>query len=184
MYAAKAKGKNRVETYDAELDEATLARQVLRAGLQVAADRGELVLAYQPVVDLDTGALAGVEALVRWQHPTRGLLPPSAFIEVAEERPATSSGSAPGCWRPPLASLLLWQKVHSAPKLWISVNVSVRLTGKPPAMPSASKRSCATSGSDPASLVVEVTESVPGRSERGRRSGAEHLAPARGAGGP
>ena len=95
MYAAKAKGKNRVERYDSAQDDMTVARHQLRADLAAAADRGELVLDYQPVVTLETGMLVGVEALVRWQHPTRGLLPPSEFIALAEE---TGAINGIGAW--------------------------------------------------------------------------------------
>jgi diguanylate cyclase (GGDEF)-like protein len=158
MYAAKAKGKNRVESYDAGLDEAAIARSVLKSDLGGAAARGELVLDYQPVVDLETGALVGFEALVRWQHPTRGLLPPSEFIGVAEQ---TGEITSIGAFVLSTASsqLLGWQRRYGLPHLWLSVNVSVReLEGV--GFADEVKRSLAESKLDPQCLVVEVTETV------------------------
>jgi diguanylate cyclase (GGDEF)-like protein len=158
MYAAKARGKNRVEQYDARLDDAAVAQQLLKDEVAVAAARDELILEYQPVVELDTGELVGLEALVRWQHPTRGLLPPSSFIELAEESDAILSI---GAWVLEEAAHELrgWQRRYGRPALWMSVNVSVRQLETP---------DCATSirsilkaaDIDPASIVVEVTESV------------------------
>jgi EAL domain-containing protein (putative c-di-GMP-specific phosphodiesterase class I) len=85
MYAAKQSGKSRSKVFEQELRAATLERAALERDLRVALQRRELVLFYQPKVDLATLSLAGVEALVRWQHPTKGLLPPGRFIDIAEE---------------------------------------------------------------------------------------------------
>jgi diguanylate cyclase (GGDEF)-like protein len=98
MYIAKSLGKNRVEHYDVTLHETISAHQALKVDLFAAAARNELVLEYQPIVDLDAGDVAAVEALVRWQHPVRGLLPPSAFIGIAEESGAILSVGA--CSKP------------------------------------------------------------------------------------
>jgi EAL domain len=125
MYAAMAKGKNRVEQYDAGLDDLALARLALKADVGDAAGRGELVLDYQPIVDLDTGLLVGLEALVRWQHPTRGLLPPSPFIEVAEETGAIIDIGA-FVLETAANQIQRWQRRYGLPALSMSVNVSVR----------------------------------------------------------
>ncbi len=85
MYRAKACGKGRVETFEVEMHAAAVERLELEADLRRALFGDELLLHYQPVVALDTGAIVGVEALVRWRHPERGLLPPSVFIPLAEE---------------------------------------------------------------------------------------------------
>jgi diguanylate cyclase (GGDEF)-like protein len=85
MYTAKSKGKNRVAVFEPTMHAAIVARHELSAELSRSLGRGELVLLYQPIVDLRTGVAAGVEALVRWRHPTRGLLGPSEFIPLAEE---------------------------------------------------------------------------------------------------
>jgi len=85
MYTAKSNGKNRVAVFEPTMHAAIVARHELSAELSRSLGRGELVLLYQPIIDLRTGSAAGVEALVRWRHPTRGLLGPSEFIPLAEE---------------------------------------------------------------------------------------------------
>jgi diguanylate cyclase (GGDEF)-like protein len=85
MAKAKQDGGNRVAFYDPGMKAQSTRRAELDAELRLALARDELVLHYQPQLDLATGALCGVEALVRWQHPTRGLLPPGEFIETAEQ---------------------------------------------------------------------------------------------------
>ncbi|MDQ1599880.1 MAG: hypothetical protein QOD68_1354 [Actinomycetota bacterium] len=158
MYAAKAKGKDRVEQYDASLDDLAVARLALKADLAGAADRGELVLDYQPIVDLNTGLLAGVEALVRWQHPTRGLLPPSTFIEVAEE---TGDIMAIGAFVLDTAvrQVQQWQRRYQLPDLVMSVNVSVVQLDHP-GFAANVENLLRTIRIDPATLIVEVTESI------------------------
>jgi len=85
MYNAKAAGKNTHRTFASEMHEAALARLDLETHLRGAADRGELVIHYQPIFELDTGRIVSMEALVRWAHPERGLLGPGSFIPFAEE---------------------------------------------------------------------------------------------------
>src|SRR5947207_4124950 len=85
MYQAKQAGKNRDAVYRQSMHEATIARLELQADLQRALDRGEFVVYYQPVVDLHTGRLTRVEALLRWHHPQRGMVSPAEFIPLAEE---------------------------------------------------------------------------------------------------
>ena len=159
MYAAKGRGKNRVEQYDAGLDDAAVAHQLLKDELAVAAARDELVLEYQPVVELNTGELVGLEALVRWQHPTRGLLPPSSFIELAEETGAILSI---GAWVLEKAAHQLhgWQRRYGRASV---VDVGQRL-GVPARSTELrdrrSARSLQAADVDPSSIVVEVTESV------------------------
>jgi diguanylate cyclase (GGDEF)-like protein len=158
MYAAKAKGKNRVVRYDSALDDMTVERQSLMGDLTGATERGELVLDYQPVVDLDTGMLVGLEALVRWQHPSLGLLPPLAFIGLAEE---TGAIIPIGAWVLHTAAHQLqnWQRRYGLPDLWMSVNVSVsQLNG--PHFATEVEHVLTTTGLDPARLLIEVTESV------------------------
>jgi diguanylate cyclase (GGDEF)-like protein len=158
MYAAKGKGKNRVECYDAGLDDLALARHVLRADLAGAADRGELVLEYQPVVDLHTGLPVGVEALVRWQHPTRGLLPPSEFIDAAEQSGAII-GIGAFVLETATRQVLLWQRRYGLPGLWLAVNVSVCQLDQPGYAEQVGGVLRATR-LDPRSLVLEVTETI------------------------
>jgi diguanylate cyclase (GGDEF)-like protein len=158
MYAAKGKGKNRVEQYDASLDDLAVARHALKADLAGAADRGEFVLDYQPIVDLNTGLLAGLETLVRWQHPTRGLLPPSTFIEVAEE---TGDIIDIGTFVLETATRQAqqWQRRYRRPELLMSVNVSVCQLDEP-GFAVRVENLLRTIKLDPATLIIEVTESV------------------------
>ncbi len=85
MYAAKTGGKGRYKIYDASLSESLMQRLVEEHALRQAIERGEFVVYYQPRVSTSSGQLSSIEALVRWQHPERGLLPPSEFIDIAEE---------------------------------------------------------------------------------------------------
>ncbi len=158
MYAAKGLGKGRVEAYDGVLREAAVEQHRVRADLDVAVANQELVLDYQPVLNLDSGQLVGVEALVRWQHPTRGLLPPSAFIPVAESNGAIGEI---GGWVLDTAvrQLAAWQRRYARPDLVMAVNVSVRQLESPDFVP-AVRRIVASVGLDPATLVIEVTESM------------------------
>jgi diguanylate cyclase (GGDEF)-like protein len=158
MYSAKGKGKNRVERYDAALSNTVAEHHALKADILVAAGRGELVLDYQPVFDLDSGVLRGVEALVRWQHPIRGLLPPSAFIALAE---AVGAIDSIGTWvlRTAAQQMHEWQRRYALPELWLSVNVSMpQLEG--PEFTALVRDVLRTTQLDPATLVLEVTESV------------------------
>ena len=85
MYTAKSSGKNRVAVFEPEMHRSIVARHELSAELSRSLGRGELLLLYQPILDLRSGLATGVEALVRWKHPTRGLIGPDDFIPVAEE---------------------------------------------------------------------------------------------------
>ncbi len=85
MYTAKSAGKQRYEVFADEMHHAAAERLDVEARLRGAADRGELVLHYQPIVELATGRITAMEALVRWEHPERGLLGPLSFIPFAEE---------------------------------------------------------------------------------------------------
>jgi diguanylate cyclase (GGDEF)-like protein/PAS domain S-box-containing protein len=85
MYAAKARGKGHYELFEPGMHTQPLERLALEAELRRVLERDELRLHYQPVVELDTGRVCGAEALLRWQHPRRGLVPPGQFIPLAEE---------------------------------------------------------------------------------------------------
>jgi diguanylate cyclase (GGDEF)-like protein len=158
MYAAKGKGKNRVERYDVGLDARSVALHQVKADLDGAGDRGELVLDYQPIVAIDSGLLVGLEALVRWQHPTRGLLPPSEFIEVAEETGAILSIGA-FVLEAAARQLQRWQHRYGLAALFMSVNVSVLQLDRR-GFAGDVKNVLLATGIDPASLVLEVTETV------------------------
>ena len=85
MYSAKAAGRNRIRTFTPELRTAAARRLLVAAELREAIEGGQLVLHYQPIVHLPTGEVTGVEALVRWQHPERGIVAPSDFLPLAEQ---------------------------------------------------------------------------------------------------
>ena len=85
MYAAKRNGKGRFEFFDPSMHSAVIERLELESDLRRAIEAGELLMYYQPILDLHSGAVHSLEALVRWQHPTRGLLLPEAFLPLAEE---------------------------------------------------------------------------------------------------
>lgn len=85
MYLAKDRGQSGIAVYESRMHTEALERLALRADMQRALTRAELVLHYQPTIDLRTGAVQGFEALVRWQHPARGLMSPAMFIPMAEE---------------------------------------------------------------------------------------------------
>jgi diguanylate cyclase (GGDEF)-like protein len=85
MYQAKAGGKGRFEFFDASMAAAMLRRHDMTEELAKAIDREEIVVQYQPIVSLETGRIVAAEALVRWQHPVLGLVPPSEFVSLAEE---------------------------------------------------------------------------------------------------
>jgi len=121
MYRAKKAGGNRAATYATEMRTALLARIELEADLRHALERDELSLVYQPVVELESGRTVGVEALARWAHPTRGMIPPLTFIPVAEEIGVIG---AIGRWvlREACRQLAAWRRL--APSLVLNVNLS------------------------------------------------------------
>jgi diguanylate cyclase (GGDEF)-like protein/PAS domain S-box-containing protein len=85
MYHAKERGRNRTQFFKEEMNHHAAERQLIRASLRHALERREFVLDYQPKVNLTSGMISGVEALVRWRHPNRGVLPPLEFIQIAED---------------------------------------------------------------------------------------------------
>ena len=85
MYQAKTSGKGRFAFFDPPMAAAMLRRHDLKEELAKAIERGEIVVEYQPIVDLDTGRISAAEALVRWEHPVRGRIGPGEFIPLAEE---------------------------------------------------------------------------------------------------
>ena len=85
MYHAKESGRNSYRFFEAEMNARAVERQWIEAGLHRALARGEFVLHYQPKIHLETGAMTGAEALIRWAHPERGLIYPTAFVPIAED---------------------------------------------------------------------------------------------------
>ncbi len=159
MYRAKACGKGRVETFEVEMHAAAVERLELEADLRRALVGDELVLHYQPVVALDTGVIAGMEALVRWNHPERGLLPPSLFIPLAEE-----TGLVQELGRQVLFEACrqtrLWQIDHpNDPPLEVNVNLSPHQLAQEGLLEQVAG-ALESSGLPASSLVLEITEGV------------------------
>ena len=159
MYAAKAGGKDRFEIYEPALKTVVNERLEKTEDLQKAVDEGQFVLHYQPIVSLDGADAMGLEALIRWEHPTRGLLPPKEFISLAEETgliiPIGRWVLAEACRR-----AQEWQRAHAlAGRLKMSVNLSARQFQHDGLIQDVSTALWA-SHLDPACLVLEITESV------------------------
>jgi diguanylate cyclase (GGDEF)-like protein/PAS domain S-box-containing protein len=157
MYRAKDRGKGRYEVFDEEMRADAVVRLETESALRRALERGELRLHYQPEIDLASGAVVGFEALVRWEHPARGLLQPGSFIPLAEE---TGLVVPIGEWvlREACAESARWAR-PGEPPLTLSVNLSVRQLAQPDLV-STVRRALAETGTDPATVCLEITESA------------------------
>src|SRR6185437_15077207 len=126
MYRAKTLGKARCEVFSADMRASVMARLELETDLRRALERGEFRNFYQPIVYLESGEITGFEALLRWEHPTRGLLGPEQFISVAEE---TGLIRELGWWnlREACCDMSRWRKQSSGNRnLVVSVNLSIK----------------------------------------------------------
>ena len=159
MYLAKANGKARFAIFDPAMHAAIRERHDLGVQLQSAVELGQLRLAYQPIVALESGRVAGLEALVRWDHPQRGLLPPGQFISIAEENGAILPI---GRWvlREACQDAGRWQRagVISA-EMFVCVNVSAREIQQP-GFVGAVQETLADAGIEAGILIVEITETA------------------------
>jgi len=157
MYRAKEQGGRGYAFYTAEMNARILERLEIEAGLRRAVDRGELLLHYQPIVDTRTRRITGAEALVRWRHPQKGLVPPDRFIPVAEE-----SGLivAIGDWvlRTACEQAAAWRR-ESLPSLRIAVNLSARQFAERNLAASVGE-ALRRAGCDASALELEITEST------------------------
>lgn len=154
MYRAKESGRNTYEVYSALLDLGMVQRLSMESDLHRALQREELVLHYQPIVNVETGEIVGVEALVRWLHPERGVLYPDAFIPLAED----SGLIVPlGEWvlRAACRQAIAWQEAGAGP-LFISVNLSPRQMRQE--LASVVAQVLRETGLSPSHLMLEVTE--------------------------
>jgi diguanylate cyclase (GGDEF)-like protein/PAS domain S-box-containing protein len=156
MYWAKDSGKAKAAVYESRLHAAALERMQLRADLQRALADDEFLLHYQPEVDLATGEIVGVEALVRWQHPTRGLIPPLSFIPMAEESGLIASIDA---WVIKTACRTAGELQEGDRPLTMSVNVSAAYFDHPDLITTVAA-GMRDNGIGPGQLVLEITESV------------------------
>ncbi|MDZ7674798.1 MAG: EAL domain-containing protein [Acidimicrobiales bacterium] len=158
MYTAKGRGRNRFELFASGMHSEAVARLETEAELRGALDRGEFELAYQPIVETSTGRVAGLEALVRWAHPDRGMIGPEQFIVAAEDIGVINQ----------LGQLVLdraclqfsdWLAAGADPELTIAVNVSPRQLVNNEIIDQV-QRALELSGLDPRHLVLEITESA------------------------
>jgi diguanylate cyclase (GGDEF)-like protein/PAS domain S-box-containing protein len=154
MYRAKYRGKARYEVFESTMDDKAVERLMLETGLRRALVRQQFRIYYQPIVTLDNDKVAGVEALVRWEHPQRGLLRPEEFLSVAEE---TGLIVQIGQWvlREASKQARIWQERYpGTPPLTVSVNLSTREFFHPKLVAEVLDES----EIDPASLQLEITE--------------------------
>ncbi len=156
LYRAKQQGRDTYQFYAADMHERALKRLSLESSLRHALERGEFRVYYQPQVNAESGEIVGTEALVRWQHPELGLVPPVEFIPVAEEIGLI----APlGEWvlRSACAQNVAWQESGLEP-LRVSVNLSPRQFQQP-GLIEMIRRTLAETKLDPTYLELELTES-------------------------
>jgi diguanylate cyclase (GGDEF)-like protein/PAS domain S-box-containing protein len=158
LYRAKSEGRGGYRFFTDAMDTEVQTRVTLGAELRVAVDEGQLFLMYQPQVAIDTGRITGVEALVRWRHPQRGVLGPGLFIPIAEQIGIIAK----------LGHWVLWEACRQG-KAWldagvapvrISVNVSALQFRTPVALEADIDAALAQTGLPPRMLELELTESV------------------------
>ncbi len=158
MYRAKADGKRRAEVFDPKMHRSIVERHELNTDLGRSISRGDLAVHYQPIVDLTTGRIVGVEALVRWRHPTRGIVDPTDFIRLAEE-----SGKIVALGRTVLQAaarqVVAWHRLPGLETLALSVNLSpLQLQHK--GFIDEVVADLRDSGIDPGDLTFEMTETA------------------------
>lgn len=165
MYHAKQSGKSRVKLFDESMHISAFERLELKADLTHALERNELSLHYQPLVDMRSGELVGFEALMRWTHPTRGMVSPGSFIPLAEE---TGLIVPIGAWalREAFCQLAEWHRAHGT-RVGISVNVSPRQLQEERIIDDV-VIALRESGVSPEWITLELTESA-GLDEQTRR---------------
>ncbi|HEV2875110.1 MAG TPA: EAL domain-containing protein [Thermoleophilaceae bacterium] len=156
MYCAKSRGRDRYELFEPSMHTRAVELFELNTDLQKGLDQGQFVVHYQPILGLVAEELQGVEALVRWQHPERGLLPPDEFIPAAEQ----SGLIVPlGTWvlREACRQVQAWRAAFPDRKPSLSVNLSPRQLYEPDLVAQI-RAVLEDTGFDPAGLVLEITE--------------------------
>jgi diguanylate cyclase (GGDEF)-like protein/PAS domain S-box-containing protein len=158
MYMAKEGGKARYQLFEPAMHDTALRRLELRAAMQRAIDHDEFRLFYQPVIELPTGKITGVEALIRWFDPEKGIVPPLDFIPLAEE---TGLIVPIGRWvlMEACSHAARLAEAFTALDLHMAVNLSARQIARPEIVEEV-REALSASGLDPSKLVLEITESV------------------------
>jgi diguanylate cyclase (GGDEF)-like protein/PAS domain S-box-containing protein len=159
MYRAKEGGRARCVLFDAEMRASAMRRLEVERELRHALDREELALHYQPVVNLRSGGITGLEALVRWRHPERGMLDPGEFVSIAEDSGMIESI---GRWVQERAcrQAVEWHQLRPDSRpLDVAVNLSARQVAHRD-LPDTVEEIIARTGIDPVHLRLEITESV------------------------
>ena len=153
LFAAKDKGRDTIALYSDAMDRAARERRTIETDLREAVARGELRLHYQPTMDLDTGKVSGYESLLRWYHPTHGIVPPDKFLDVAEE---TGLIVPIGEWviRQALAETSRWEGDFR-----IAINLSPTQVGSP-YLADVVSQALHAHEFDPARVEFEITEHV------------------------
>jgi diguanylate cyclase (GGDEF)-like protein/PAS domain S-box-containing protein len=157
MHRAKELGRSRVQHFTPEMRDQQARRMALESDLRRALERDELLVHYQPLFNSQTGEIAGLEALLRWQHPSRGLLSPDEFISIAER----SGAIVPvGAWVLRQACLDLQRyRAQTGRDLRVAVNLSARQLQEPELIDTV-RAIVRETGIDPKRLELEITESV------------------------
>lgn len=153
LYSAKSLGRNRAVWFAPGMDEAAQARRLIEMDLRSALGKGELKLHYQALVDMETEQTSGYEALIRWEHPTRGTVMPDVFIPIAEE---TGLIIQIGEWviRQAVDDLSNWE-----PHIGVAINLSPAQM-RSPSLIATVTNAVARTGIDPARICLEITETV------------------------
>jgi diguanylate cyclase (GGDEF)-like protein/PAS domain S-box-containing protein len=157
MYHAKAAGRNNFQFFDPKMNDAALERLTIEHSLRLALEREEFCLHFQPIIDVLSGRVVSVEALVRWQHPERGLVPPGKFIGIAEETGLIQ----------PLGEWVFWAACRQLAafnaagihEVKMGINIS-SMQMRNDNLPILARGAVEALGLDPRSLIFEITESV------------------------
>jgi len=159
MYRAKERGRNRFELFDVAMRDRAIERMETEHALHRAVELRQLRVHYQPIVDLTSGAVAGAEALVRWQHPALGLLPPDRFIPLAEEMGLIVEIGEwvlqQACWQ-----VRRWEHALGLPPGFaVNVNLSAAQLSRP-RLPKGVQAAIESARIDPGRITLEITESA------------------------